>query len=134
MFTKIGFLLLICFTNSVIPPSYLCLNSFVFFEELSTREIAIPLFKNASSLILLSSIDELNFIEEKISFDGKKVIFVPFFFEFPTFFKGLMEFPSLKFISNSFPSLKIFNSSLSERAFTTETPTPCNPPETLYES
>ena len=91
----------------------------------------IPLFKNASSLILLSKIDELNFNDEKISFEGKKVIFVPFFFVLPTIFKGFNEFPSLNFISYSFPSLKIRNSSFSDNAFTTDTPTPCNPPETL---
>ena len=65
----------------------------------------IPLFKNASSLILLSRIDELNFIDEKISFEGKKEIFVPFFFVLPTTFKGFNDFPSLNFISYSFPSL-----------------------------
>ena len=36
------------------------------------------------------------------------------------------------FIKN--PKLKIFNSNFSDRAFTTDTPTPCRPPETLYES
>ena len=40
----------------------------------------IPLFKNANSLILFSKIVELNLINEKISFDGKKFILVPFFF------------------------------------------------------
>ena len=43
----------------------------------------MPLFKNASSLILLSNIFELNFIEENISLEGKKVILIPFFFFFP---------------------------------------------------
>ena len=33
-----------------------------------------------------------------------------------------------------FPSLFISNSSFSDNALTTETPTPCSPPETLYES
>ena len=33
-----------------------------------------------------------------------------------------------------FPSLLIFNFNFSESALTTETPTPCNPPDTLYES
>ena len=70
LLTKIGFLLFIYFTNSRIPPSYLCKNSFCFFEVLSTSLIAIPLFKNASSLILFSSVAELNLIDEKISFDG----------------------------------------------------------------
>ena len=64
----------------------------------------MPLFKNASSLILFSKIDELNFIEEKISLDGKKFILVPFFFVLQIFFNGLIEFPSLKLISYSLPS------------------------------
>ena len=41
---------------------------FWFFEELSISLIAIPLLKNANSLILFSNIDELNLIEENISF------------------------------------------------------------------
>ena len=36
--------------------------------------ILIPLFKNANSLILFIRIFALNFIDEKISFEGKKVI------------------------------------------------------------
>ena len=52
----------------------------------------IPLFKNASSLILLSRIDELNFNDEKISFEGKKVIFVPFFLYYQQFLRALMNF------------------------------------------
>ena len=81
-----------CLTNSIIPPSYLWTNSFVFFVVSSFKLMEIPLFKNASSLILLSRIDELNFNDEKISFEGKKVIFVPFFFVLPTIFKGFNEF------------------------------------------
>ena len=85
------------------------MNSFVFFEVLSNRFILIPLFKKASSLILFSKIEALNLIEEKISFDGRKLIFVPFFFVFPIFLSGLVELPSLKLISYSKPSLNIFN-------------------------
>ena len=76
-------------------------------------------------------IDALNLIEEKISFDGKNVILVPFFFVFPSFLRGLTEFPSLNSLSYSFPSLYFLRSSFSDNALTTETPTPCNPPETL---
>ena len=47
----------------------------------------------------------LNLIDENICFDGKKLIFVPFFFVFPIFFKGFTEFPSLKLISYSLPLL-----------------------------
>ena len=53
---------------------------------LSIIVIFIPLFKNANSFILLLTIDELNFVSEKISFDGKKFILVPVFFTFANYF------------------------------------------------
>ena len=99
LFTRIGFFVFMCLTNSTIPPSYLWVYSFVFFKVLSTKFIAIPLFKKASSLILFSSIDALNLVDENISFEGKKLILVPFFFVLPIFFKGLSEFPSLNLTS-----------------------------------
>ena len=71
-----------CLTNSIIPPSYLCKNSFGFFDVLSINFIDIPLLRKANSLILFSSIVVLNLIEEKICLEGKKVIFVPVFFCF----------------------------------------------------
>ena len=55
-----------CFTNSRIPPSYLCKNSLGFLEVLSINVIAIPLLRKANSLILFSKIVVLNFVEEKI--------------------------------------------------------------------
>ena len=104
---------------------------FCFFKVLSINLLHIPLFKKANSLILFSKIDALNLIEENISFEGKKLILSSIFFCFTNFFKGFNEFPSLNLISYSFPSLKIFNSNFSDNALTTETPTPCNPPDTL---
>ena len=86
---------------------------------LSISFIAMPLLRKANSLILFSRTVMLNFIEEKICFDGKKVILVPFFFVLPIFLSGLIAFPSLNFISYSFPSLKIAKSSFSDKAFTT---------------
>ena len=93
--------------------------------------ILIPLFKKASSRILFCKIVELNFVDEKISFEGKKFTFVPFFFVLPISFRGFSEFPFLKVIEYSLPSLKILRFNFSDKAFTTDTPTPCNPPETL---
>ena len=107
------------------------MDSLVFLEELSNNLIEIPLFKKASSLILFSRIEGLNLIDEKTSLDAKKVILVPRFLVCPIFFNGLIDFPFSNLISYSFPSLKILNSSFSDRAFTTETPTPCKPPDTL---
>ena len=57
-------------------------------------------------MILFSKITVLNFIEEKIFFEGRKVILVPFFFVLPTFLSGLIDVPSWKFISYSFFSSK----------------------------
>ena len=72
-------------------------------------------------------------MDEKTSSEGKKLILVPDFFVFFKNLIGLTVFPFSKEIKYSFPSLNIVNSSFTERAFTTETPTPCNPPDTLYE-
>ena len=77
------------FTNSIIPPSYLCMYSFIFLFVLSIKLIDTPLLRKASSRILFSRIDGLNFIEENTAFEGKKLIFVPFFFVFPIFLSGL---------------------------------------------
>ena len=43
-------------------------------KNINVKIIFIPLFRNANSRILLISIFALNFIEEKISLEGKKVI------------------------------------------------------------
>ena len=43
----------------------------------------------------------------------------------------LESFPKIKYF---FSSLLISNSNFSDNALTTDTPTPCNPPDTLYES
>ena len=75
------------FTNSIIPPSYLCIYSFGFLFVLSIKLIDTPLLRKASSLILFSKIVGLNLIEENTAFEGKKLIFVPFFFCFSDFFK-----------------------------------------------
>ena len=56
---------------------------------------------------------------------------VPFLLVFPFFDKGLIAFPFANSIKYSLPSLNIVNSNFSDKAFTTETPTPCKPPETL---
>ena len=62
------------------------MNSFDFLEVSSTNFIDMPLFKNASSLILFSRVAALNLIEENISFEGKKLFLVPFFFCITNFF------------------------------------------------
>ena len=76
----------------------------------------------------------LNFIEEKISLDGKKVIAVPVSLELPISFKGFFALPCENSIKYFFPFICIYNSNFSDRELTTDTPTPCKPPDTLYES
>ena len=63
--------------------------------------------------------------------DGKNVICVPVSFELPTAFKFDFTSPFLNSIIYFFPSLEISSFKLSDNAFTTDTPTPCNPPYTL---
>ena len=67
----------------------------------------------------------LNFIEEKISFDGRKVICVPVFLDFPITLSGFFASPLINSIKYFLPSLSISSSSFSDKALTTETPTPC---------
>ena len=59
------------------------------------------------------------------------VISVPVSFDFPIILIGALASPFLNSIKYFFPSLFIPNINFSDNAFTTETPTPCNPPETL---
>ena len=66
---------------------------------------------------------ELYLIDENISLDGIKVISVPVSFDFPITFKDDCG-AVLKFNKIFFPSLQISNFNFSDKAFTTETPTP----------
>ena len=77
------------------------------------------------------SIFPLNFVDENTSFEGKNVILVPVSFDLPTAFNGDLASPFLNSIKYFFPSLLISNFNFSDKALTTETPTPCSPPETL---
>ena len=65
---------------------------------------------------------------------GIKVTSVPFLEVAPTFLTGYDAFPRSYSCSQTLPSRKTVAFRCSDRAFTQETPTPCNPPETLYES
>ena len=59
------------------------------------------------------------------------MISVPLFSVVPISFNAPSDSPLLNLIKYFFPSLSIVNSNHSDNALTTETPTPCNPPETL---
>src|ERR1700732_1496358 len=70
----------------------------------------------------------------KIDWSAWNVIFVPVFFVLPEDFSLVVGTPFSYDCSHTSPSRQISSSSLSASAFTTETPTPCSPPETLYVS
>ena len=71
----------------------------------SVNIIFIPLFRKANSLILLIRIFALNLIDEKTSFEGKKVICVPVSFDLPIFLSGDIALPLLNSIKYFSPSL-----------------------------
>ena len=65
-----------------------------------------------------------NLVKEKTSEDGKKLIKVPFLFVFPDILRGAIVFPFLNSTLYSFLSLNILSVNFSDKALTTETPTP----------
>ena len=68
----------------------------------------------------------------KVAGDGRKVISVPVrSAASPTVASGPVASPSSKRIACSLPDRQMRSSSHSDSALTTETPTPCSPPETL---
>jgi hypothetical protein len=69
----------------------------------------------------------------KVSSDGVKVTSVPVLFlsHVPTAFSGASGTPCLKRMNHSCPLRQTRRSRIFESALTTETPTPCSPPETL---
>ena len=72
-----------------------------------------------------------NLVCVNIFFEGVNVTFVPDFSLFPTFSSFVLGSPSEYSCLYFAPSLSISKTNLLLRAFTTETPTPCRPPETL---
>ena len=63
--------------------------------------------------------------------DALNVISVPVSLDAFIFFNLVVAMPSLYFCSYIPPSLQIVRVNSFESAFTTDTPTPCSPPETL---
>ena len=97
----------------------------------------IPVFKNANSLNLFSIDLKLKFISLKILLVGRNVILVPvnslllIVSEFPIVLNSLVTKPFSNSILYILPSLLISKIKFSDKALTTETPTPCKPPDTL---
>ena len=66
----------------------------------------------------------INLVSENTCLEGRKFIKVPVLLVFPLAFKGDKALPSSNSIKYSFLSLNIFNVNFSDKALTTETPTP----------
>ncbi len=68
----------------------------------------------------------------KVAVDGTKEMRVPVLPPAsPTAFSGASGTPWAKRMKYSLPARQMVISSLEESAFTTDTPTPCRPPDTL---
>ena len=68
----------------------------------------------------------------KVSVDGRKVISVPVASPAsPVWRSGASATPWVKLISKIPPLRRIFSFSQTDSALTTDTPTPCKPPDTL---
>ena len=80
------------------------------------------------------SIDHSNSSSSKISRSGRNVIVVPVSFllsVLPAAIRSVVGSPRANSWRVIFPSRRTSTLSHSDSAFTTETPTPCSPPETL---
>ena len=91
-----------------------------------------PEFRNASSRRRCSSVAKSNSIMVKVSVEGRKLTSVPRLPPAsPTTFSGATATPSWNSMKCSLPSRQMVSFSQVDSAFTTDTPTPCRPPETL---
>ena len=91
-----------------------------------------PFVKNAISLNLVSNTSNWYSNVSKIVPSAKNLTVVPVLSESPILFKLSTTFPLWNFIWNIPPSLWIVTSVHSDNALTTDAPTPCRPPDTLY--
>ncbi len=117
-------------TKSSIPPSYWKLTLLVC-PRSSTSSIFRPRVRKAVSRRRSARVAKSKSISSKISRSGRKVILVPVALVALPFLKSAAGWPRSYSWLQEWPSLEISSSSRSESALTTETPTPCSPPETL---
>ena len=87
--------------------------------------------RKASSRSRFANVAQSNRVSVKISVSGLKVTVVPVPFAFPTTLSFLTVSPRSNAMWWRLPSRSTQTSSFSESAFTTDTPTPCSPPDTL---
>ena len=94
--------------------------------------MATPEFRNASSRRRCSSVAKSNSTMVKVLGEGRNVTSVPrLSFASPTAFSGATATPSRNSMKCSLPSRQMVSLSQVDSALTTDTPTPCSPPETL---
>ena len=98
---------------------------------LSSKRILTPELRKANSLSLFSNVIKEYSKLENVPRDAKNRTSVPVLAECSISFNDSTVSPFSNRAEYFFPSRHITNSNQSERAFTTDTPTPCNPPETL---
>ena len=91
-----------------------------------------PELRNASSRSRCSSVAKSNSVMVKVFFDGRNVTSVPrLSCAAPTTASGATASPSRNSMKCSLPSRQMVSLSQADSALTTETPTPCRPPDTL---
>ena len=90
-----------------------------------------PRVRNAVSRIRSASVAKSYSISRKISLSGMKVIVVPVIELSAPLVSSFCGLPRTYSCVYSLPSVLISRWSRSDSALTTETPTPCRPPDTL---
>ena len=93
--------------------------------------IVIPLLRKAISRSRRDRMSKSNSVTSKICLSGRKVIRVPRLRLRPIRLNSLLGTPRSYSWEKYLPSWNTSQRSHSDRALTTDTPTPCRPPETL---
>ena len=118
-------------TKADTPPW--CSNTSFLSSRSSMSSMRTPEFRNESSRRRFASQSYENVVLVKIVLLGLKRMVVPRSVVVPTTLSGPWGSPILYCWRCSLPSRAIVSVSAPERALTTDTPTPCRPPATLYE-
>ena len=116
-------------TKPFTPPEYAKFSLLP--SRWSTSSILVPLFRNESSRMRLARMSKWYSTLPNVSRDAMKWTSVPRRFDGPTIASGATGTPRRNSIWCSVPSRQILSFSQSDSALTTDTPTPCKPPDTL---
>ena len=99
--------------------------------RLSVNVRVMPAFRNASSFRRFERISYLKTVSVKMELSGKKVVFVPVLSILPITCTSCLGIPQAYSCICNLPSRATSTRVNDDKALTQETPTPCNPPETL---